>query len=271
MQEPRSGGAAVERMSVLEFQQAIRNGRFIPGDAVLYAYGRPTPLSWAIARVQRRALADLLGGGGEPDGSDRSDRSDLSDAAARIADSARYTHAGMVVDAEISAEMTAPRARLVTWGRRLRAGDRLLIVRPGQTGNCQFAKVDRALVSPVARVRDLQAAAAAMIDLAAQGRRYPWRELLTYWFSALPGALAAPHFAAYFVSNERDVCSGAIWTSWMDAQCVRPAGGDLLPEAWYPGRMALDETYLHRVAEVEVVPTAGCLRRGISQLSARRC
>ena len=123
MSEQRRGGAVEERMSVLDFQQAIRAGRFVPGDAVLYRWGHRNPLAWAIERVQRRALADLERGRGET--ASRGDGETAS-----LLDGAAYTHAGMIIDAEISAEMTAPLARIITWERRLRAGDRILVVRP---------------------------------------------------------------------------------------------------------------------------------------------
>lgn len=254
MQQQRPGGAVVERMSVAEFRQAIRDGRFCPGDAVLYCYGRQNPLSWAIRRVQVRALRDLLGTQkwDRTELTDRTDPTELQDwqaeAEQRIADAARYTHAGMVVDAEISAEMTSPRARLITWERRLRVGDRLLIVRPISAG-----------ATPADHSSRLQDAAAEMIDLAAGGdssraQHYPWRELLTYWFSSVPRAIAAEHWAEIFEDHERNVCSGAIWDAWCCARLVDGVtDGDAMPESWYPGRMALDERYLCRVALVEVV------------------
>jgi hypothetical protein len=232
------------RTDVRGFQALIGAGEIRAGDAVLYCYGRQNPLSWAIRRVQVRALRDLLrqpqspeeiaaraAQGEEGDRTDRSDRTDLL-----VGTGACWTHAGMVVDAGISAEMTSPRARLITWEKRLQVGDRLLVVRPQSASEKQ-----------------MQFATENMEKLVDHRTRYPWRELLTYWFSTLPAAIAAPHFAEHFLDHRRDVCSGAIWKAWWDEGAVEADGGDSMPESWYPGRMAIDTKYLHRVAEVTIV------------------
>jgi hypothetical protein len=257
-----------ERLTIAEFQAAIRAGRFVPGDAVLYCWRRPTPLAWGIRRAQVRALADLVGLGKQgtngtyaTHGTYGGDAEELADwqaeAAARIGAAAHYTHAGMIVDAEISAEMTSPRARLITWADRLRVGDRLLVVRPVGCASSPCAALRRNPGPAEAGTPNpaMQAAAAAMTELARGGTRYPWRELLTYWFATLPHAIAADHFAEYFCDRERNVCSGAIWDAWVDARAVDPLGDDEMPEAWYPGRMAMDGKYLRRVAEVRIVGT----------------
>lgn len=221
-----------DRLTIPEFQAAIRAGRFQPGDAVLYRWGRRSPLAWAIARVQRRALVDLLDGA----------------RMAEVEEAAEYTHAGMVVDAEVSAEMTSPRARMIAWPRRLRAGDTLRIVRP------VVHDVDAAGGYFPARWRRVEASVQFLELLGdADDIRYPYRELLTYWFSALPGAIKARHFADHFASQKRNVCSGTVWRMWHASGCVQPLGGDALPEAWYPGRMAMDRQYLRVVAEFGVV------------------
>lgn len=224
------------RTDVRGFQALIHARIVLRGDGVLYCWGRQTPLSWAIGRVQRRALADLADGGLPAAQEAESPVSAGATPADPSSRAQHYTHAGMVVDAELSVEMTAPRARLIAWSRRLRVGDRLLIVRP------RLALEGR-----------MRYAAQGMISMARAGVRYPWRELLTYWFRALPGAIAAPHFAEHFRDHRRNVCSGAIWEHWWEEGAVEAEGGDAMPESWYPGRMACDTRYVHRVAAVEIV------------------
>ena len=328
-----------ERLTIAQFQAAIWERRFLAGDGVLYRWGRQSPLAWAIARAQRRALEDLLLKGmavtAGPEG---------EQVAAWIAEAAAYTHAGMVLDAARSVEMTSPHARVIGWERRLRVGDRLLIVRPGLAdgwyreakqpavrstprtptsmgtaagmgeythtaaapggwastplspsagpataaggdATAPSAPLTSSGVSAAGRRdegsgeprrpgggagaeplrEELFAAAVEMVELATDREdhgRYPWRELLTYWFATLPNAIAADHFAEYFRNRDRNVCSGAMWQAWVNADCFSVSAGATpaddtsrtqYPEAWYPARMAVDEVYLRRVAEIEIV------------------
>lgn len=224
-----------ERLTVGQFQDAIRTGRFLPGDAVLYWYPRRNPVQWGIRRTQEHALRDLVAGSDDAEALAQLDHA--------IGVASQYTHAGMIRNAAASAEMTSPRARLISWSDRLRPGYRLLVVRPRapETEATAFA---------------LRQASAEMLELACHRAPYPYSEALAYWFASWPAKLAGRHFAEVFRDRERDVCSGAVWEAWASAGCIAPEGLDARSEAWYPGRMAWDAVierrYLECIAEIEI-------------------
>lgn len=248
VEESRRRSSCAETMSGRQVVRAIRAGRFLPGDAVCYRYARPSLLAQMIRRVQRRALRDLYD-------LDRPARLPAEDEwlqevigvtprlAEMIEDAAGYTHVGMILDAARSVEMTSPRARCIAWDEVLTPGDRIRIVRPRERDTDGTPLCARLAES--ARLAE---------ELALRRQRYPWREILTYWLSSLPGALSAPHFVDYFRNARRDVCSGTVWTAWRQSGAVSALSeGDSMPEAWYPARMASDRLYLVQVAEFEVI------------------
>lgn len=247
-----------EQMTVFEFAGAIRSGRFLPGDAVCYAYGSPSVLARGIRRVQRRALTDLLAGSDDPE------------AIAEVAEAyCGYTHAGMIEDCLDTLEMTSPRARRAAWTECLQPGTSILVVRPRLPALAapQFAPVG---LDWAIRAKSLRHAVRTMDEQV--GTAYPWRELLTYWFSSLPGAIAAPHFAEHFRDHRRNVCSGAVWAAWVSAGAVTPASWqDAMPESWYPARMAMDREYLECVACMTCTEDCrGCTPAPLEQASKEK-
>lgn len=203
----------MEIISATEFRR-LPGTRLRPGDVLLFdrtaARGDPW-YSGAIRRVQRRMLLDL----GLPE--------------AEAADSCRYSHAAMYAGEGCYVEMTSPACRLSLMAN-IAPGTALKVRRPWDGGG--DAPEDAAL----------EAAEAAAAD-ARRRLAYPLRELLAYylWSWGAQKLVLGRAFMRVFDDPSSDVCSGSVWRWLRSAGLFADAdGGDALPAAWYPARLAAD-------------------------------
>jgi len=210
-----------------QFDEILRSGHVLPGDGVLYRYARPDWMQRLIVKIQARALVDL--GQGDQPVAPTDSAPVQSEIANRQSEIAQFTHAGMVLDADRSVEMTSPRCRLVDWSVRLAGIAEIAIVRPVHaTGD------------------SLEHAAKEAFAAAGSGIRYPYRELLLYWlwswgWRKLRGRTP---FVTVFRDRTRNVCSGSLIQWWRRAGVdLGLAGLDAWPEAWYPARLLADPRF----------------------------
>ncbi len=207
------------------FQEALESGQVVPGDAIAIKYRSrnwlTSPVQWGIEHVQVRALLDLLGDFEEPG----------SDAEYAFRWAAGFSHLGMVHDAGRTVEMTSPKARLYPWDKRLDGVEELAVVRP-------VGAMDRE--GNPDRVALRRAATEGYEDVLHE-RRYPYREILSYWFLSWGQKLWLNRKFADVFSQRENVCSGSVLAWWQRAEIPMDlAGYDTRPEAWYPGRFLVD-------------------------------
>lgn len=212
-----------------QFGEMVHAGQVLPGDGILYRYAHPDRMQRLISRIQTRALADL-GEGDQPVAPTGNPAATPVRATGGSPWApALFTHAGMVLDAGRSVEMTSPRCRVADWPNRLAGIVEIAVVRPVHAASSSLE----------------QAAKAAFAD-AVQGIRYPYRELLLYWlwswgWRKLRGRTP---FVSVFRDRTRNVCSGSLIQWWRRAGVdLGLSGLDAWPEAWYPARLLADPRF----------------------------
>lgn len=211
----------METIDTTNFCQLWWRGVIRPGDVMLFDYsdcGGINLIHRVIRSVQRRLLRDL--GAKEYPGIDES----------------RYSHAGVAGARCTILEMTTPMARARA-ARLMVPGTRVMVRRPRYMGE------------DIAEAVGLKIVDVAWRDVA-QGRRYPYSELLVYWLWSwsLNKLFFGRHFANVFRSDRADVCSGSVWRWMLEAGLNRGASvSDLRPEAWYPARLAVEENRFRTV------------------------
>lgn len=202
---------------------AIEARTVLPGDAVIYRYASVSPwispVQWGIANVQRRALADL----GAPVGV--------------VPNPHLFTHAGMVLDATRTVEMTSPRCRVIDWETRLKGIAEIVVVRPVHADPSRLAEAARLALAEARR-----------------GTRYPYREIVLYWLWSWGWRKLRGHtpFSVVFRDRTRNVCSGSLIQWWQVAGIELDLGGtDAWPEAWYPARLLVEPAKFQIVAVLD--------------------
>lgn len=221
----------METIDTTNFSQLWWSGVIRPGDVVLFDYsdcGGITLIHRVIRSVQRRLLRDL--GTVEHPGLHES----------------RYSHAAIAGGIGMIIEMTTPAARIRP-GSQISAGTRIMVRRPRQNGEDIDAVAGGRIVD------------AAWRDVAA-GRRYPYRELLTYWLWSWGWRklLRGQSFRSIFRSDRADVCSGSVWRWCLEAGLNREVSQeDLRGEAWYPARLAAEDDRFRTVGVWQIVGIGG--------------
>ena len=215
-------------------EEIMHSAEYMPGDLLLFSYpGGLVPRG--IAHVQKGLLLDL---GCEDDTAEYG---------------SSFTHVGMygtkILDEEgkpmaengFIVEMTSPHARIGNWDE-VPSGTVVLVRRPGSWVGGEWRDADE-----FKRVIAVQQGILDAVD----SIPYPYTELLTYWVWHLwIGKLKLGRkFRNIFRDRKRDVCSGSVWRWMYDAGLNRDTEGmtDSLPEAWYPGRLAVDSTRFRTV------------------------
>jgi len=206
---------------------ALQSGQIWPGDCILYRYAHPSFVQRQIARIQQRAVIDYF--------RDTEDPIEAIDprygTAAQDAHLCywQFTHAGMVLDAGRTVEMTSPRCRIIDWTARLQGVAEIAILRPAK-----------------ATAEQLTESTWHAQEDARVGTRYPHRELLLYWLWSWSWRKLHGHtpFSVVFTSRKRNVCSGSVIDWWQRAEVdLQLAGLDTWPEAWYPARLLVDPRF----------------------------
>ena len=216
----------METIDTTNFGQLWWRGEIHPGDVLLFDYSgcRMNLIHRVIRVVQRRLLRDL--GAEEIPG----------------VDAYRYSHAGVAGPIGTILEMTTPMAGVrEAW--IIDPGTRVMVRRPRHMGEDITAAGGLTIVD------------AAWRDVA-QGRRYPYSELLIYWLWSwgLNKLLFGRRFANVFRSDRADVCSGSVWRWCVEAGLFRDSSAsDLRGEAWYPARLAVDENCFRTVGVWKIV------------------
>lgn len=222
----------ITEITVADFQKLITDGLVWHGDCVCIYNGEHGMLNAAIAYVHKRLLVDLYG-------KDTISKEDLDFYST-------FTHTMRVVDENRLGENYYPHARTQLWKDYL-VGKTIQVTRPN------FMTVEEG-----------EKMAQLALEEEVNKVPYPWWKLFQYYgyrWGWQKTFLGKPLMKIFDLGKSKDkveyqVCSGIYWQDYVKTIADKPKylhGNDIMPEVWYPARIAYDSYYFSKVGTYKII------------------